>query len=110
MVEIEDKRNYSILAAMMSINNVFAVHTVDIDEDEEADRPRKSRRWTMHAISSKMNIEPSKTELWIKNLYQVYFRWLENSVIEIEKAASLSLIFNYLNWTPNYLNEMILRF
>ena len=38
MVEIEDKRNYSILAAMMSINNVFAVHTVDIDEDEELSR------------------------------------------------------------------------
>ena len=66
MVEIEDKRNYSVLSAMMSINNVFAVHTVDIDEDEDIDRPRKSRRWTMHAISSKMNIEPLKTELWIK--------------------------------------------
>ena len=63
MVEIEDKRNYSVLSAMMSINNVFAVHTVDIDEDEDIDRPRKSRRWTMHAISSKMNIEPLKTEL-----------------------------------------------
>ena len=76
MVEIEDKRNYSVLSAMMSINNVFAVHTVDIDEDEEADRPRKNRRWTMHAISGKMNIEPSKTELWIKNKDEVYFRTL----------------------------------
>ena len=36
MIEIEDKRNYSVLSAVMSINNVFAVHTVDIDEDEEA--------------------------------------------------------------------------
>ena len=29
---------------------------------------------------------------------EFYFRWLENSVIEIEKAAYNPLIFNHLNW------------
>ena len=63
MAEIEEKRNYSVLSAMMSINNVFAVHTLDIDEDEDQDRPRKSTRWTRHTISSKKNVEPFKTDL-----------------------------------------------
>ena len=39
----------------------------------------------------------------IKNsntLDKLYFRWLENSVIEIGKAASIALISNHLNWSP----------
>ena len=30
-----------------------------------------------------------------------YFRWLEKSVIEIGKAASIALISNHLNWKPS---------
>ena len=63
IAEIEEKRNYSVLSAMMSINNVFAVHTLGIDEDEDEGRPRKSSRWTRHTISSKKNNEPLKTDL-----------------------------------------------
>ena len=63
IVEIEEKRNYSVLSAMMSINNVFAVHTLAIDEDDDEDRPRKNSRWTRHTISSKKNNEPLKTDL-----------------------------------------------
>ena len=63
IVEIEEKRNYSVLSAMMSINNVFAVHTLAIDEDDDEDRPRKNSRWTRHTISSKNNNEPLKTDL-----------------------------------------------
>ena len=62
IVEIEEKRNYSILSAMMSINNVFAVHTLGTDEDEDEDRPRKSSRWTRHSISNKKNVQPLKTD------------------------------------------------
>ena len=29
-----------------------------------------------------------------------YFRWFENSVIQIGKAAAISLRFNHLNWNP----------
>ena len=30
-----------------------------------------------------------------------YFRWLENSVIEIGKAATIVLMSNHLNWNPS---------
>ena len=36
-----------------------------------------------------------------KGKEEFYFRWLENSIIEIEIAASSSLMFNHLNWNSS---------
>jgi len=32
----------------------------------------------------------------LTSFHSIYFRWLENNVIAIEKAASIPLIFNHL--------------
>ena len=41
--------------------------------------------------------------IWIfcSRLCKFYFRWLENSVIGIGKAASITLMFNHLKWNPS---------
>ena len=59
--EFDEKPRYSVIAGMMSINNVYAVHTVDIDEltNNRQSQQRTRTRWTRHSISSKKKIVPA---------------------------------------------------
>ena len=41
----------------------------------------------------------------MSHLDEFYFRWLENSVIEIGKSALIPLIFHHLNWNPSKQNK-----
>ena len=43
-----------------------------------------------------------------RNFFWFYFRWLDNSVIEIGKEASISLMFNHLNLSRDYWSKMTL--
>ena len=58
---IEEKRNYSVIAGMMSINNVMAVHTVDIDDlNDRQSQARTRTRWTRHTIVSQKKFGTSR--------------------------------------------------
>ena len=48
-------------------------------------------------MKSKYRDSSKRDSYWDK----FYFRWLEKSVIEIGKAASIALISNHLNWKPS---------
>ena len=61
--EFGEKPRYSVVAGLMAINNVYAVHTVDMDElnnnRQSQSQQRKRTRWTRHSISSKKKFGPA---------------------------------------------------
>ena len=60
--EFGEKPRYSVVAGLMAINNVYAVHTVDLDElnnRQSRSQQRTRTRWTRHSISSKKKFGPA---------------------------------------------------
>ena len=53
----------------------------------------RQKRMTKIRNDAQMEIISMKSDIG-----EFYFRWLENSVIEIGKATKIPLIFNHLNW------------
>ena len=60
----------------------------------------KRTQWSSQSHLRPLNLGSFYENLWVI-LDEFYYRWFENSVIEIEKAASITLMFNHLKWNPS---------